>query len=76
MKGNIGSRSLIYIVLFYSICRVLPWMGIGSNIPVDAVLYVGSFRVISNYKLLLFQAGEGGKGIKKEGRQREKMDQS
>ncbi len=50
--------------------------GIGSNIPVDAVLYVGSFRVISNYKLLLFQAGEGGKGIKKEGRQREKMDQS
>ncbi len=51
-------------------------MGIGSNIPVDAVLYDGSFRVISNYKLLLFQAEKGVKGIKKEGRQREKMGQS
>lgn len=75
MRGNIGFL-LIFFFFFYSICRVLPWMGIGSNIPVDAELYDGSFRVISNYKLLLFQAEKGVKGIKKEGRQREKMGQS
>uniref|UniRef100_A0A672PQJ3 Ankyrin 3 n=1 Tax=Sinocyclocheilus grahami TaxID=75366 RepID=A0A672PQJ3_SINGR len=58
---------------FYSICCVLPWMGIGSNIPVDALLYDKSSLTC---KLLLFQPGEGWKGIKKEGRQREKMGQS
>lgn len=53
-------------------------MGIGNNDPTNTVWNVGLFRVISNilYLPLSFQAGEGGKGKKKEGRQREEKGQS
>lgn len=53
-------------------------MDIGNNDPTDIALNVGSFRVISNilYLPLSFQAGEGGTGKKKEGRQREEKGQS